>query len=161
MHLSIKKIESIRFNKYGQFVDNNSTSEPDIKTDQVSFWKAQAKIFLGDEIEIGVLKVKKHDMVFNELENHFKTPTLLIALNGSYAIPVAPPSDEIPSAKEIEVFEVSEGQSILLKEKAWHGTTYPLNMSEITILVIFKKGTLDDDTVYKMIDEKCYVDLSK
>jgi hypothetical protein len=44
---------------------------------------------------------------------------------------------------------------LVLAPKAWHGGTYPVNDKEITLLIIFEENTLDKDTVYEPLDEKC------
>lgn len=145
------------FNSYGKLIEVPVGTKPDIKTDTVQFWKQQAIIAMGESIEVGVLKVKKQEMIFNELENHFNTPTILISLDGDFIIPLAPVQDEIPSADKVVAFKVPKFQMLVLAEKCWHGTTYPVDQEEITLLVIFKKNSLENDTVYEKLDQDCKV----
>ena len=153
--IKVRDCEPTSFGKYGQVIEAPRSQEPTIETDLITFWKQQAVYHIDGETEVGVLKVKKHDMVFNQLENHFESPTLLICLDGAYLIPVAGPSAKLPGVNEIQAFKVSEKQSILLSEACWHWTTYPLDRPEITLLVIFKKNCLDDDTVIEELDQQC------
>jgi hypothetical protein len=50
---------------------------------------------------MGVLLVKKHAMIFNELENHFLRQTLMLSLDGDFILPLAPCQDEVPEVSEI------------------------------------------------------------
>jgi len=157
MDIEVKQITLENFKPYGQLVKVPELSEPTVQNEQITFWKQQASFFIDGKTEIGVLKVRKHEMVFNLLENHFKTPTILICLDGAFIIPVAPPSDNVPKVEEIEAFKVSKGQALVLSDKCWHGTTYPVDKEEITLLVIFKENTFDDDTVNEVIDANCRI----
>lgn len=155
MKIKIKKATPEEFGKYGQLVELSPSAKADISTGSVTFWKQQASFFIKGNTEIGILKVKKSEMVFKELENHFITPTVLIPIDDDFIIPVAGPSDEIPSSKEVESFHITKDQFVVLAPKTWHGATYPLTERDITILVIFEENTLDYDTVYKPLDEEC------
>lgn len=90
------------------------------------------------EIEIGVLKVKKHEMIFDELENHFKTPTIMMSLNGDFLFSVAPCKDELPRVDEIVVFKIEENQMYMMNPKCWHGEVYPIDKDELTLLVFIR-----------------------
>jgi ureidoglycolate hydrolase len=157
MDIKAKKISPDNFKKYGQLIQVPASEVPTIKTDEVTFWQRQADWIVPGLTEIGVLKVKMHAMLFNQLENHFDTPTLLVSLDGGYIIPVAPPSDDTPGADQVEAFEVEPGQAVVLHSKCWHWATYPIDKAEITLLVFFKEKTLDLDTVIEELDETCTV----
>lgn len=158
MHeVKILKFNKKNFNLYGHLVEIPAPGQPTIETNVVKFWKQQAIFAMGEKIEVGVLTLKKQEMVFNELENHFKTPTLLLCLDGDFILPVAPPSDNIPSASEVVAFQVPKNQTVVLAEKCWHGVTYPIDKDTITLLVFFKEDSLDEDTVYKSLDKKCTI----
>ncbi len=150
-------ISQEKFKPYGQLIQVPTDMEPTVHNDQVTFWKQQAEYRIEEETEIGVLKVRKQNMIFDELENHYDTPTTLICLDGSFILPVAPPSGHIPSSDSLKAFYVSKGQAIILAEKCWHGATYPVDQDEITLLVIFQKDALDNDTVYKPLDQTCKI----
>jgi ureidoglycolate hydrolase len=155
MEIKIRKVTSESFLKYGQIVELNPSVKAAISTEQVTFWKQQASFFIKGKTEIGVLKVKKGVMVFNELENHFITPTILIPIDGDFVMPVAGPSDKIPMAKDVEAFHVRSNQMVVLAPKVWHGATYPVYDIEITLLVIFEENALDRDTVFETLNEQC------
>lgn len=155
MNIKIQEASAKSFIKYGKVVELNPLSKASIKTDQVTFWKQRASYLIKNKTEIGVLKVKKSEMVFSELENHFITPTVLIPIYGDFVMAVAGPSDKITSAKKVEAFHFSRDQLVVLNPKAWHGVTYPLKEKEITLLVIFGENTLDKDTIYEALDEQC------
>lgn len=149
MDVLIQKITKEAFKKYGQVIENPVQERPTIAVETVTFWKQQLSININGETEVGVLKVKKRDMIFNEFENHFKTPTGLICLDSDFVLAVAPPQDTLPKTNEVEAFHVQQSQLIVLDAKCWHGECYPVDKNEITLLVIFQKDALDNDTVYK------------
>jgi ureidoglycolate hydrolase len=158
MH-NVKVLELTResFSPYGQVVEVPASGQPAIDVDTVKFWKQQAVYSMVENTEVGVLVVKKQEMVFNELENHFKTPTILLCLDGDFILPVAPPSDDVPPASDVVAFHVPRNQMVIMAEKCWHGVAYPADKDEITLLVLIRENTLDDDTVFESIDEKCTV----
>jgi len=155
MRINIEKISKETFEEFGQIIEMPVQSEPTVAVETVTFWKQQAMFAIDGDIEVGVLKVKKMAMVFDELENHFKTATGLICLDGDCVIGVTQPSDEVPLASDIKAFLVPQGQLFVLAEKCWHTATYPVDKDEITLLVLFKKDSLDNDTVFEAINESC------
>lgn len=157
MKVKIQKATKENFEKYGAIIPLDSLPTPTVDVTNVKFWAQQLGVDFGGELEVGVLQVKKHPMVFSELENHFKTPTLMISLNGDFILPLAPCQDDIPAVDTIEALEIKQGELYLMNEKCWHGEVYPTDKEELTLLVFLKKGTLDDDTVYEKLSEECVV----
>ncbi len=158
MHeVNVLQLTKENFNPYGQVVEVPASGQPTIEVETVKFWKQQAIFSMGEKIEVGVLIVKKQEMAFNELENHFKTPTILLCLDGDFILPVALPSDDVPSASEVVAFRVPRNQTVVMAEKCWHGVAYPADKDAITLLVLFKENSLDNDTVFESIDEECKV----
>ncbi len=158
MKIQVKRATKESFKKYGAIISLENKGEATIDVGIVKFWAQQLGVDFGGEIEIGVLQVKKHPMVFSELENHFKTPTLMISLTGDFILPLAPCQDEVPAVESIEALEIKQGELYLMNEKCWHGEVYPTDKEELTLLVFLKKGTLDDDTVYEKLSEECAVE---
>ena len=79
MHeVNVLQLTKENFNPYGKVVEVPASGQPTIEVETVKFWKQQAIFSMGEKIEVGVLIVKKQEMAFNELENHFKTPTILL-----------------------------------------------------------------------------------
>ncbi|QBG48545.1 hypothetical protein EGM51_14465 [Verrucomicrobia bacterium S94] len=154
MDVKIEPITSNAFAEYGQWIEMPPATEPTIAVPTVNFWKQQALLTAEGELEVGFLNVKKTDMVFEELENHFETQTGLICLSGDWAVGVAAPGDNPPKASDLKAFRIPRGQLVVLHEKCWHTTPYPVEHNESTMLVICKKDFLDEDTVYEKIDEE-------
>lgn len=155
--LRVSTLSRDHFAQYGQIIDLNDLGLATINAEVVKFWKQQVEVNFDGEIEIGVLKVKKHEMLFSEMENHFKTPTIMMSLNGDFLFPVAPCKDEVPDVDEIKVFKMKENQLYLMNSKCWHGEVYPIDKEELTLLVFLKKGSLDDDTVFGKLSEQCRI----
>ncbi|WP_076420073.1 ureidoglycolate lyase [Colwellia sp. UCD-KL20] len=153
MKLAIENVSKEAFQPYGQLIEMPVKDDPTIAVENVTFWKQQAMFSIKGETEVGVLKIKKQDMVFDQLENHFKTATGIICLDGDCAIAVAPPSDDIPNVDTLKAYTIPQGQLFVLAEKCWHSATYPIDKDEITLLIIFQKDALDNDTVFEDISE--------
>lgn len=157
MKIKVDKITSDNFRNYGQLVSVNSEQSPDIDSGLVKFWAKQAVYLMEGKTEIGILQVQKHEMVFDQLENHFKSSTLLISVDGDFILPVAPCSDEIPGITDLKAFEIKQGQAVLINEKCWHGEVYPIGKEKITVLVFLAENTLANDTVFESIDQICSI----
>ncbi|MFA6946850.1 MAG: ureidoglycolate lyase [Pedobacter sp.] len=155
--IKVSLLSRNNFAPYGQIVDLEDLGPATINTGVVKFWKQQVEVNFDGEIEIGVLKVKKHEMLFDVLENHFKTPTIMMSLNGDFLFPVAPCKDEVPDVDEIKVFKMKENLLYMMNSKCWHGEVYPIDKEELTLLVFLKKGSLDDDTVFENLSEQCKI----
>ena len=155
MNIQIKSLTVEMFKRYGQVVKPPETAEPTIATDDLTYWKQQATIRIDGDVEVGILKVKKHEMLFDQMEKHNETPEMLVALDADFIVPVAPPSEDIPSVEQIEVFHVKHGQAIIMDTACWHGGPNPLDKNEVTILVIFKDNTSQNDLVIKELSETC------
>ncbi|WP_077341823.1 ureidoglycolate lyase [Pseudocolwellia agarivorans] len=153
MKLAIENVSKEVFQSYGQLIEMPVKDDPTIAVENVTFWKQQAMFSIKGETEVGVLKIKKQDMVFDQLENHFKTATGIICLDGDCVIAVAPPSDDIPNVDTLKAYTIPQGQLFVLAEKCWHSATYPIDKDEITLLIIFQKDALDNDTVFEDISE--------
>lgn len=157
MQIRAKKLTAEDFAKYGEVIDLSPSVEPTVSAEVLDYWKQQAVFSIDGPAEIGVLKVKKHEMVFEKMEQHTETPEILIGQGGGFVVPVAPPSDDVPSPDKIEAFEVGPRQAIMLKRSCWHWVPNPADKDELTILVLFKDNTSADDLVVKDIAEQCKV----
>jgi len=156
MNVKIKKLSPVSFKQYGQVIEMSQSLEPTITNEQIAYWKQQAILNIDGAIEVGVLKVKKHDTVFNQMEKHLETPEMLIGLNGAFIVPVAP-SSEMPKANKVEAFEVGAGQAVVMSANCWHWTPCPVDKSEITILVVFKDNSSQNDLVIKDLEQECRI----
>ena len=155
MNIEIQPLTVEKFKPYGQVIKPPGKEEPTISNDDLTYWKQQAFIKTKGDIEVGVLKIRKHDMLFSEMEKHLETPEMLIGLDGDFVVPVGPPSEDIPSPDSIEAFHVKHGQAIIMDTGCWHGGPKPLDRNEVTLLVIFKDNTSQNDLVLKELGETC------
>lgn len=157
MNIAIQKATKENFAKYGEIICLDDLGQATIDVGVVQFWAQQSGVDFGGELEVGVLRVKKHDMIFDELENHFKTPTLMLCLDGDFILPLAPCQDAVPSVSEIEALYIKQGDLYKMNAKCWHGEVYPVDKEILTLLVFLKKDSLDDDTVYEKLSEQCVI----
>jgi len=157
MEIKVQKLTAEAFAQYGQVINLSPAAEPTAGSDDFSYWKQQLVFDITGPAEIGVLKTKKHEMIFDQIEQHTETPEILIGLGGGFIIPVAPPSDDVPDPEKIEAFEVSANQAIMMKTNCWHWLPNPADKDELTIMVLFKNNTSADDLVIKDLPLQCTV----
>jgi ureidoglycolate hydrolase len=138
------------FAPYGQIVIR-PTDEPAVCNEMFAYWPALATTQIAGEIEISWLKLMRRPLEFGELERHLATPELIVPMDGTVLLPVAPPehldnSDCVPSPEKAEVFRVEQGQAVLLHTGTWHWAPFPLG-SQASCLIIFKKDTGAKDLI--------------
>ena len=155
MDIKVKKLNKEDFDKFGAFVEAPN-AEPTFQSGQFAYWKQLLEIRMG-EVEIGMLKVRKYDMQLDRMERHAETAEMLIPVDGSVIIPVAPPSDTTPDPAKAEAFVVNQGQAVILGKNCWHWLPCPMDKLEVTLFVIFKNNTSETDLTVEELYEKCWV----
>lgn len=112
----------------------------------VSYKEKVGVMDTGGPVSVGVLRLKKRDPEFHELERHVVTPEMLVAVEGDVVFPVAPaacPASAL-DASAVEVFRLRQGEAVIMAPGVWHGLPFPLE-EDATLLVVFKEGTPDHD----------------
>ncbi len=157
MEIKAKKVTAEGFKKYGQVVELQPGAEAAVSEKDFEYWKQQAVFRTEGSCEIGVLKVKKHDMAFGQMEQHTETPEVLIGVDGGFVVPVGSVSEDVPAVGDIEAFEVGQGQAIVMDKSCWHWVPNPVDKDEVTVLVLFRNNTSANDLVIKDLSEQCEV----
>lgn len=88
MEIKARKLSAEAFTRYGEVIDLSPAGEATASADVMAYWKRQGVFDIDGPVEIGVLKVKKHEMVFDQIEQHTETPEILIGLDGGFIVPV-------------------------------------------------------------------------
>ncbi len=157
MDIKVKKLNPNDFDKFGQIVCPNPKDEPTASGDSFNYFKQQAVFKIDGDSEFGILTIKKYDMVFDQIEQHVESPEIMFSLNGSFIVPVAPPSEDVPKPEDIEAFEVPHNHGIVLKDGCWHWMPSAVTDETATLLILFKDDTSANDLVIKDLTEQCKV----
>lgn len=94
-----------------------------------------------DDAEVKTISIENTEKIYERLEIHDLSPQMYAVLKGSVAIPVALELDH----KAVRFYKVSEGESIVLQAKVWHGGAVGIDVPA-EVLVVLKKGTSESDT---------------
>ncbi len=128
---------------------------PDRSTINCNVW---SNIFGFDfPVEANFLEVKKRSLLLKQMEKHAHTPELVISLNGPTIVPLAPAGDLGCSQENMLAVVLDQGEGLLLEPGTWHLAPFPVN-DTAEVLVIYKKGTSQDDMVLEGL--KPFVQLS-
>ena len=102
-------------------------------------------------IEFGITKFDKREMVVDRLEQHAKTPELLLALDGPFLMPVAPKivvdGKEAPDLDKLFAIHVDTAEGVIFKDGYWHLAPFPLK-EQSSVLVGFKPRSWADDIIF-------------
>ena len=88
-------------------------------------------------VNLGILKTKYLDFVFDQMERHLYTSQIFIPLAGGKSIvAVAPVSDQYPDPQEVKAFFMEDNQGVSFDRKVWHHSLFPLNEEQDYILMM-------------------------
>ena len=142
MKIKVKKITSENFSTFGKVV-TGAVGDPTSKAADYKFWSNIMSYYIDGETEVGICTVYKQPSIsINGMERHLNTPEILIPIDAPFILPLLLNKDK---PEQAEAFTVDVGQAIAIDEKVWHGACIPLNKSESSYFVIFKKGTPNND----------------
>jgi ureidoglycolate hydrolase len=153
------KIKSTRMTKenfadYGRFISrHNQTREAG---NDYAYTGNLAHIDL-DTATVGHLTAYAHAPKYDSLERHKDTAEMLVILSGGGTILFAKPGDD--SNDGLVALEVKKGDTIVMKPSTWHGLMTPINCDSVDIIVVFKKGTEDNDLIFQDLDEAVEIEI--
>lgn len=154
MDIHVRPLTAETFAFFGQLIDLQGNTAASFSADHFNYWKQLGILKDIDEVEVGLLKVKRHEMTCDRMERHEQTPELLIPITGSFIITVGMPAKTIPDVAGLSAFHVRSGQAILLKPDCWHWMPNPVE-EESAILIIFKNNTSQNDTIIEPLEKVC------
>ena len=141
-----KKIETGDSSTYG-YIDifARPASEPLFRNELLDFW-CPIGSFSGhpQKMEVGLCSVKERFDRFDRMERHRYSEEIIIPINGSLFIPVAPP-DERPDPEKVRIILVRVGEILNLYPGVWHFACGPLQTvsagNPLDYFVLLKSGT--------------------
>lgn len=144
--MNAKPITETNFSKYGR-VAAPPASEPLAADDTFAFWSDVANYEIDGATEIGFCTVYRQDRdVVDWMERHDKTPEILVPIDGPFVLPV------MTADGEVEAFRAEPGTAVVIGAGVWHSACKPVEASETTYFVIFRRGTPQEDVIKKDIE---------
>jgi ureidoglycolate lyase len=145
MRLQIELLTPEAFAPFGLVVDA-PTSAPQASGPGWQWW-GETVLMEGDSrpYGIGYLRLEPAARRFDWAERHMRSPEMIVPLGGAclvYAGPADYPEqpDRLPELDRFRVFEVREGQGVILNPGVWHGA--PLaHGGALNAVVLLKQGT--------------------
>ncbi|KFZ22180.1 ureidoglycolate lyase [Thermotoga neapolitana] len=153
-NLEVKELSNELFKPYGSVIDPEKL-EPKMKEDIFTFWDGLAEMKVDGILTVGFLEVYERSKEFSKMERHIRTKEIFFVIDNSVIALVGKPTpdQDFPDPETVRAFLVKPGQGVLLKEGTWHWIPYPL-AKKARLLVLFKKGTPDEDLEIKDLLEK-------
>lgn len=149
MKIKPERMNSEIFTGYGQYI--NGTNMKKNNNDDYIYLR-ELGIFEDKEISIGYLTAYKRDGVFKSMERHKYTQEMLVVLSGSGTMLFAKPSDDPNDG--IVALQVRAGDAFIMLPATWHGLILPEDCESVDLLVVFKRGTEDNDIEMKNLNEE-------
>ncbi|MBU8913280.1 MAG: ureidoglycolate lyase [Spirochaetales bacterium] len=151
--LQIQELTSENANPYGTLI-SKTVKEPAYECEEFDFWNELAIEETSGVISVGMVEARPQKLTATTFERHTRTGELLAPLDGDVILVLGRPTDgSTPDVNQVEAFRLRSGAAILLKRGAWH---YAPMVSDkpVRVLVVFRKGTPDDDLEMHKIDEE-------
>ena len=161
--VEVQPLTKETFKPYGYFLAKRKEN-PEVVSEQFTMWVHEGRLEVDGEFFVGVSDLLKRPLRFASMERHLKSMELLLPLNGSMLLAMAPHQslddpDEEPKVDQVEVFEVKAGQAVIFNKGPWHWTPFPMD-DVVTILVALRDGTLEEgDVIIKPLPEETVVEV--
>ena len=150
--LAIKEITAENVAPYGTLV-TRSAAEPAFSSDEFDFWNELAVDETFGALSVGMVEARAQELTASTFERHAGTSELLAPLDGDVIIVLGEPTSGGPDVEKFEAFRLRAGSAILLGIGTWHFAPMTRD-GTVAVLVVFRKGTPDNDMEIHRIDEE-------
>ncbi len=152
----VQALERERFARYGSYY---TLEEPDgypLSGELHRFFPDRITAAYLGEVGFSPIFVKKPErMIITDVEYHTTTCELILPLNDSMIIHVAPASAGMPVTDLTEAFLVPKHTIVRLNAAIWHLAPLPATVPELHALIILPQCTYANDcTVIRLSNEQ-------
>lgn len=137
---------------YGYLL-SESKKDPILNNDHFKYISDVYKLMVDGEMTVGILFGRKREMVLKNLERHKETVEILVQLENDSVVFFAKQNDQRDSIKDIKAFYFNSGQAVVLNKGTWHWGPFPITEPECKTLIVFKKGTSQNDCDIRDLEE--------
>ncbi len=153
--VNVQEARTDAISPYGEVAEIEGRT-PAFDSDVFSFWN---DLSVGDisagEVSFGMVWTKPGSLSAPMLERHMKTTETIVPLDEDIVLVLAEPSDgETPDLNTLNAFRIRKGTAITLKKGTWHYVPLIPAQKEGRTLIVFRRGTPDDDLQVHEVLEK-------
>ncbi len=154
--IKVEKITKENFAPFGSYYDMLNPSGYALQGELHSFYPDRMTESCTGRMAFSPLLVKKPDkMVITDVEYHTTTPELIIPMNDSMIIHVAPATGGVPKTELTKAFIVPKGTMVKLNTAIWHLAPLPSKEDVLHAIVILPECTyMNDCTVVSLKEEE-------
>ncbi len=154
--LKIKELTRENFTKFGTFSNMLFPQTEKIGDKPVSFFRDITSTDLGqcNIASLSVCLIEKRDLVIDVLEYHNRCNEMLMPLDGSLLLQVAPATAQDEPYGKIEVFRVPKGTAIVLNYGVWHHAPFAYKCDAVNVFAILPERTYKNDCYVLDIPEE-------
>ena len=131
------------FRTFGQVLAVQEGIQPSLENATMKRWNGLAKGKMHENTEYSMVDLKVREHLLAEMERNTRSPVLMVALKGDFLLAVAPTSAKggmlHPDASRTRVFELHEGEGVLLNKGCWHALPFP-RAKDGRILLAYRSG---------------------
>jgi len=131
------------FRTFGQVLAVQEGIQPSLENATMKRWNGLAKTRMHEFTEFSMVDLKVRERLLAEMERNTQSPVLMVALKGDFLLAVAPTSAKggmlHPDAARTHVFEIRQGEGVLLNKGCWHALPFP-RAHEGRILLAYRSG---------------------
>jgi len=140
--MKYKELDRTSFTDYGQVLDDAGAKLCGT-SDMHDYWDKVASFTSEGPLVCSLLKTKKKlgDPI-DEMERHFNTQEILVALKGDAVLTVAKADNDKPSPDDatIKSFLLKQGQGVVFEAGTWHALPCAVD-DTCMLLVVFRENT--------------------
>ena len=145
MQIQIERLTPEAFAPYGDVI-RQPTAEPHATGPGWQWW-GETLTLRGDNRSevVGYLRLEPAARSFDWAERHMRSAEVIVPLGGACLVYVGPAEHleqpgHLPELDRFRVFEVPEGQGVVLSPGVWHGAPLAVDHA-MSALVLLKQGT--------------------
>lgn len=151
--IAIEEATEDSITSYGTLIDIHGTSATAV-TDDFSFWNDLSIVDEGSPLAFGIVQANPRPYMCTTFERHQETTETLVPLDGDIVLALgAPTSEPYPDPSTVRAFHIARGKGLTLHRGTWHYAPYATGTDRVRTLVVFKKGTPENDLLLQNMAE--------
>lgn len=125
---------------------------------EVTYWSKISEFIMSENISTGILIGHSREPIYTQLERHFNTPEIIVALDNDAVFIAAKPTPDQDAIKEPRAFLIKRGEAVMLYPATWHYVPCPVNNKDAKYLIIFANNTESTDLFFKNLEKEIVVE---
>jgi ureidoglycolate hydrolase len=151
--IQLRELSSESAAPYGTLI-SRAVQDSTYHCQEFDYWDEIAVEQTSGAISVGMVEARPQKLTATTFERHLHSGELLAPLDGDVIVVLGRPGEgPMPEVNQVEAFWLRAGTAILLDRGVWH---YAPMVTEkpVRVLVVFRKGTSNDDKDIHKLDEE-------